>query len=107
LRANGSRECAPDDRLREALHLIASKNGLLRRFAPRNDVDSTPPYFAVVTRGSAEWPPDDRLRRVIQYAAALNSIIDVSGILGHPLSRVTTLDMCSRSRGALRPRFAS
>jgi hypothetical protein len=52
LRANGSRECAPDDRLREAIHLAAQrKNGLLRRFrlrslsyggqvAPRNDVAS-------------------------------------------------------------------
>src|SRR5882757_5989981 len=38
LRANGSRECAPDDRLREAIHRAAQrKNGLLRRFAPRND----------------------------------------------------------------------
>jgi len=36
LRANGSRECAPDDRLREAIH-GARKGGLLRRFAPRND----------------------------------------------------------------------
>jgi hypothetical protein len=34
LRANGSRECAPDDRLREAIHLAAPrKNGLLR-YAP-------------------------------------------------------------------------
>jgi hypothetical protein len=39
LRANGSRECAPDDRLREAIHCAAKqKAGLLRRFAPRNDV---------------------------------------------------------------------
>jgi hypothetical protein len=38
LRANGSRERAPDGRLREAIHLVAErKNGLLRRFAPRND----------------------------------------------------------------------
>ena len=38
LRANGSRECAPDDRLREVIHLAAQrKNGLLRRYAPRND----------------------------------------------------------------------
>src|SRR6266436_8769303 len=47
LRANGSRERAPDDRLREAIHRAAQrKNGLLRRFAPRNDVaqisDTTP-----------------------------------------------------------------
>jgi hypothetical protein len=35
LRANGSRECAPDDRLREAIHPATQrKNGLLRRFAP-------------------------------------------------------------------------
>jgi hypothetical protein len=26
LRANGSRECAPDDRLREAIHLTAVRN---------------------------------------------------------------------------------
>src|SRR5207237_8333167 len=38
----GSRECAPDDKLREAIHLAAPrKNGLLRRFAPRNDVATT------------------------------------------------------------------
>jgi hypothetical protein len=36
LRANGSRECAPDDKHREAIHFAAQrKNGLLR-FA-RND----------------------------------------------------------------------
>jgi hypothetical protein len=39
LQANGSRECAPDDRLREAIQAAAMrrKAGLLRRFAPRND----------------------------------------------------------------------
>src|SRR5260370_4052492 len=38
LRANGSRECAPDDRLREAIHCHTKKEaGLLRRCAPRND----------------------------------------------------------------------
>jgi hypothetical protein len=39
LRANGSRECAPDDRLREAIQLWRSgyKAGLPRRYAPRND----------------------------------------------------------------------
>ena len=50
LRANGSRECAPDDRFREAIHRATRrKNGLLRRgvyhrartrrnpLAPRND----------------------------------------------------------------------
>jgi hypothetical protein len=65
LRANGSRECAPDDRLREAIHLAAQrKNGLLRRFrlrsvsyggqvAPRNDVESK--YgFAISRRDASE-----------------------------------------------------
>src|ERR1700689_2578622 len=33
-----SRECAPDDRLRDAIHeATKSKSGMLRRFAPRND----------------------------------------------------------------------
>jgi hypothetical protein len=36
LRADGWRERAPDDRLREAIH-VAREAGLLRRFAPRND----------------------------------------------------------------------
>jgi hypothetical protein len=35
LRDNGSRGCAPDDRLREAIHFAAQRrNGLLRRSAP-------------------------------------------------------------------------
>src|SRR5579871_47189 len=38
LRANGSRECAPDDRLREAIQPSQdTASGLLRRVAPRND----------------------------------------------------------------------
>jgi hypothetical protein len=37
LRATGSRECAPDDRLREAIHSAHWRDGLLRRVAPRND----------------------------------------------------------------------
>src|SRR6185437_7339881 len=39
LRANGSRERAPDDRLRDAIQGPRRKTGLLRRFAPRNDGD--------------------------------------------------------------------
>jgi hypothetical protein len=38
LRANGSRECAPDDRLHEAIQYWGKRSGLLRRFTPRNDV---------------------------------------------------------------------
>jgi hypothetical protein len=37
LRANGSRECAPDDGLREAIHASLLLDGLLRRYASRND----------------------------------------------------------------------
>src|SRR5712664_2086758 len=52
LRANGSRECAPDDRLCEAIHRAAQrKNGLLRRFAPRNDGKHT---FATPPRDAPE-----------------------------------------------------
>jgi hypothetical protein len=36
LRANGSRERAPDDRLREAIHRAANAESWIRRFAPRN-----------------------------------------------------------------------
>ena len=37
LRANGSRECAPDDWLREAIHFALAEHGLLRRLHSRND----------------------------------------------------------------------
>src|SRR3984885_16181468 len=37
LRANGSRECAPDDRLRRSNPELTQDSGLLRHFAPRND----------------------------------------------------------------------
>ncbi len=41
---------APDDRLREAIHLAAQrKNGLLRRSAPRNDGYGAS-YSAVIPR---------------------------------------------------------
>src|SRR5664280_2172455 len=36
-RANGSRECAPDDRLQEAIRSNKRSIGWLRRCAPRND----------------------------------------------------------------------
>ena len=50
LRANGSRKCAPDDRLRETIHVAAKlKSGLLRRFAPRNDVE----YDSAISRRDA------------------------------------------------------
>src|ERR1700719_1095772 len=42
LRANGSRESAPDDRLSEAIQSLMRGPGLLRRFAPRNDKETVP-----------------------------------------------------------------
>jgi hypothetical protein len=68
LRANGSRECAPDDRLREANHFAAQrKNGLLRRFrlrslsyggqvAPRNDGELHPDSFVVPAKAGTHTP---------------------------------------------------
>jgi hypothetical protein len=75
LRANGSRERAPDDRLCEAIHAMAviasaakqsmgqqkeswiesneKKDGLLRRFAPRNDEKRH--SFAISPRVSREF----------------------------------------------------
>src|ERR1700722_3263522 len=56
LRANGSRECASDDRLREAIHLLSRRgHGLLRRFTPRNDaalISHTPPHSRGAMRPS-------------------------------------------------------
>jgi hypothetical protein len=37
LRANGSRECAPDDKLREAIQCDAGKLDCFVASAPRND----------------------------------------------------------------------
>src|SRR5258708_2401501 len=68
LRANGSRECAPDDRHREANHFAAQrKNGLLRRFrlrslsyggqvAPRNDGKLHPDSFVVPAKAGTHTP---------------------------------------------------
>jgi hypothetical protein len=43
LRANGSRECAPDDKLREAIHLSACRAmDCFVASAPRNDGDVSP-----------------------------------------------------------------
>jgi hypothetical protein len=47
--------------------------------------------------GRRDAPPDDRLQRVIQYAAASRLITSASGILDHPLSRVTTAVIAGRS----------
>src|SRR5258705_1075159 len=45
LRANGSRERAPDDRLSEAIQISNRVvNGLLRRVAPRKKVENLPEF---------------------------------------------------------------
>ena len=53
MRANGSRERAPDDRLREAIQMSLRGNGLdcFVRFAPRNDDGG---HCPVVTREPAK-----------------------------------------------------
>jgi hypothetical protein len=48
--------------------------------------------------GSAERPPDDRLRRASSTPWLLGSIIGVSGILDHPLSRMMTAEREARLR---------
>jgi hypothetical protein len=54
LRANGSRECAPNHRLREAIHCCTKKEaGLLRRFAPRNDGTPISKYDSAIPRRDA------------------------------------------------------
>jgi hypothetical protein len=76
LRANGSRECAPDDRLREAIHTICIANdldcfrlrpagygGRSRRFAPRKKPALGKAAATIKTVVA-------RLDRAIQYAAA-------------------------------------
>src|SRR5438874_8784861 len=60
LRANGSRECAPDDRLREAIQVARAtgKTGLLRRFR-------LPPSLCELrrTRSLVEATADESLLR--------------------------------------------
>ena len=55
LRANGSRECAPDDRPARAIQLAScrDKAGLLRRFAPRNDAEGVSIWLQTVDTRSA------------------------------------------------------
>ena len=59
LRANGSRECAPDDRLRETIQNVLDANGLLRRFAPlrkRFAFVAGNGDFAIQPKAIALWP---------------------------------------------------
>src|SRR5579871_4169685 len=64
-RANGSRDCAPDDRLGEAIRALSAwRYGLLRRFAPRNDYaspQSQRPLGVLLRRGRQGVPIHARL----------------------------------------------
>jgi hypothetical protein len=55
MRANGSRERAPDDRLREAIQSYRNKAGLLRRSAPRNDEVGVYAFFGRIASGVSGW----------------------------------------------------
>ena len=78
LRANGSRECAPDDRLREAIQ--TSARGQMDCFAA----------LAMMGRQRRNIRLSSPRMRGSSTPQLLGSIVDVSGILDHPLSRVTT-----------------
>src|SRR5258708_6065904 len=77
LRANGSRERAPNDRLREAIHLAAQrKNGLLRRFAPRNDVKTRVRALAErCARVVKDSPPKKQRARGMPGARCTRSLV--------------------------------
>jgi hypothetical protein len=81
LRANGSRECAPDDRLREAIHGRNKKKDGLLRFA-RNDVALT---------------PDTRSRLAARSARAVHTTIRLrkQRAQGTPGARCTRSLVCS------------
>jgi hypothetical protein len=91
LRANGSRERAPDDRLREAIHRATPrKNGLLRRFASRNDVDRH--IFAFPRRNAPEV--------CVKFHALESEGAGKAGCTPHPRSRVQK--MCKKRTRAYR-----
>jgi hypothetical protein len=90
LRATGSRECAPDDRLREAIHVTAAPGPKVDCFvasAPRNDAAGVAVKISnrrcasalmgmriglstsLRATGSRECAPDDRLREAIHLTA--------------------------------------
>ena len=75
LRATGSRECAPDDRLREAIQIFPRiQPALLRRVAPRNDERSLQSSF----RGASQR------RTMVRNCAPENLEIPGSALTGCP-----------------------
>src|SRR5712664_2790121 len=76
LRANGSRECAPDDRLHEAIHLAAQRKKMDCFVATLLAMTATVPR-----RTTPSYPAQ---------AGPLDSIISISGILDRPPSRAMT-----------------
>src|SRR5882757_5694156 len=73
-RANGSRECAPDDRLREAIH-DAKRDGLLRRVAPRTyqaATNSVAPKRRFVEAIQSDLPCPVPLRKIFRFIHRAN-----------------------------------
>jgi hypothetical protein len=119
LRANGLRECAPDDRLREAIHRAARKKaGLLRRSAPRNGGET---YLrdpaACFARGLAcsfgplrsegagnagrPMRPQAACARIVVVSTRVGQVTPESS--GIPRAMVLRLTSCSPRRPALLP----
>ncbi len=79
---------------------------------PRACRDSVRATDAAVTGGRLPTTRHPPRKRRTQYAAAIDSISNVSGILGRPVKQdddscgCVSTNTTSRSRGAFRPRFA-
>ena len=69
LRANGSRECAPDDRLREAIQLVACSPD--ERSDIRGGVRVVPDLEKYLVRDSGHWTqqekPDEVSAKLIEW----------------------------------------
>ena len=95
-KANGSRERAPDDRLRVPTSSHCAVGTAQARLCPPYETSLSKnarntPQPSSPTNGSAEWPPDDRLQRAIQYSET--SVIESKscGVLDTPLEPVIGL----------------
>ena len=79
LRATGSRECAPDDRLREAIHSGAANRRVdcFGRFAPRND-----------GKHSSAFSRRDAPELCTNHAPRINEGVGNAGCPPHPQPRV-------------------
>src|SRR6476469_10783046 len=78
LRANGSRECAPDDRLREAIHRARKSWIAFVAFAPRNDdlFRRLRPHLRPILHGGM-WGGETRTPRPYQFFAQRAFLVSV------------------------------